>query len=139
MHLGLIYGPFVPHNLMITQDSPVPLPKFQMISRFKILMSSGPKRGTHIDILLFSLKKSWQANPLQVPQWGPYRERYPLTEHFYISLDIALYLKGPKKRVAPMETDDHSRALTYILGSPVKVPYLQVPLMESHWREMPHS
>jgi hypothetical protein len=48
---------------------------------------------------------------LQFPQRGPYGQRCPLTQHFYISLDISLYLKGPKKRVAPMETDAHSRAL----------------------------
>jgi hypothetical protein len=37
MHLGLIDGTFVPHNLMSTQESPVPLPKFQMAPRLKIL------------------------------------------------------------------------------------------------------
>jgi hypothetical protein len=31
------------------------------------------------DILSFSLKKFQQANPLQVPQGGPYGERYLLT------------------------------------------------------------
>ena len=41
------------------------------------------------DILSFSLKKSWQVNPLQVPQQGPYGERYLLTGHFYISLNIS--------------------------------------------------
>jgi len=46
MHLGLIDGPFVPHNLISTQESPVALPKFQMTLRFKILMSSGFKEGT---------------------------------------------------------------------------------------------
>ena len=30
MHLGLIDGPFVPHNLISAQESPVPLPKFWM-------------------------------------------------------------------------------------------------------------
>jgi len=47
-----------------------------------------------------SLKKSQQAIPLQVPQRGPYGEGYPLTGDFYISLDISLYLKGPKKRAS---------------------------------------
>jgi len=63
------------------------------------------------DTLFFSLKKSQQANTLQVPQWGPYGERYLLTGHPYISLDMSLYLKGPKKRAAPIQTDAHSRAL----------------------------
>ena len=46
MHLGLIDGPFVPHNLISTQESPVPLPKFHMALRFNILMSSLSKKGT---------------------------------------------------------------------------------------------
>jgi len=32
MHLGLTDGPFVLHNLISAQDSPVPLPKFLMAS-----------------------------------------------------------------------------------------------------------
>ena len=90
MHLGLIYGPFVPHNLISAQDSPVPLPKFQMAPRLKILMSWVQEKS--LDILSFSLKKSWLANPLQVPQRGPYGERYPFTGHFYISLNVSLFI-----------------------------------------------
>jgi len=41
-------------------------------------------------MLPFSLKESRQANPLQVPQRGPYGEKYPLTGHFYLSLNISL-------------------------------------------------
>jgi len=48
MHLGLIDRPFVPHNLISSQDSPVPLPMFQMAPKLKILMSSGSKKGTQI-------------------------------------------------------------------------------------------
>jgi len=48
MHLGLIDGPFVPHNLISAQESHVHLPKFQMAPRLKILMSSGSKKGTQI-------------------------------------------------------------------------------------------
>ena len=35
MRLGLIDGPFVPHNLKSAQESPVPLPKFQMAPSLK--------------------------------------------------------------------------------------------------------
>jgi len=38
-------------------------------------------------MLPFSLKKSQQAYPLQVPQRGSYGEKYPLTWHFYLSLN----------------------------------------------------
>jgi len=46
MHLGLIDGPFVHHNLISAQESLFPLTKFQMAPRLKILMSSGSKKGT---------------------------------------------------------------------------------------------
>jgi hypothetical protein len=91
MHLGLIDRPFMSHNLILAQESLVPVPKFQMFPKLKILMSSVSKKGT--------LKKSWQANTLQVSQRGPYGDRYPLTGNFYISLGTYLYLKGPKRRV----------------------------------------
>jgi len=67
MHLGLIDEPFVPHNLIATREGPVPLLKFQMAPRLKILMSSGSKKGTQIYFILFS-QKSRQMNPLQVPK-----------------------------------------------------------------------
>ena len=35
MHLGFIDGPFVPHNLITTQEGPVPLLKFQLAPRLK--------------------------------------------------------------------------------------------------------
>jgi hypothetical protein len=46
MHLGLIDGPFVPYNQISTQESPVPLLKFQTASRLKIFMASGSEKGT---------------------------------------------------------------------------------------------
>jgi len=88
MHLGLIDRPFVPHNLITAQEIPVPLPKFQMAPTLNILMSCGSKKGTQIYYHFLS-KKSWQANTLQVPR-GPCGGPYPLTGHFYISLDISL-------------------------------------------------
>ena len=62
-----------------------------MAPRFKILMSSGSKKETQI-YHPFHSKKSQQAHPLQVAQWGPYGERYQLTGHFYVSLNISFYL-----------------------------------------------
>jgi hypothetical protein len=38
----------VPHNLISAQDRPVPVPKFQMTPRFKILKFSGSKKGTQM-------------------------------------------------------------------------------------------
>jgi hypothetical protein len=111
MNLGLIDRSLVPHNLISAQESPVPLPNFKMASRHKIFKS---KKGTQIYCAVPS-EKSWQPNP---PQRGPYGERYPLMGHFYISLDISVYLKGQMKTVpgswTPSETDAHSRALINI-------------------------
>jgi len=44
------------------------------------------------NMLPFSLKESRQSNPLQVPQRGLYGETYPLTGHFYFSLNIFLFI-----------------------------------------------
>jgi len=47
MNLGLTDRTFALHNLILAQESPVPLPKFQMAPDL-ILMSSGSKKGTQI-------------------------------------------------------------------------------------------
>jgi hypothetical protein len=43
MHLCFIDGPFLSHNLIPVQGSPVPLLKLQRAPRFKLLISSGSK------------------------------------------------------------------------------------------------
>jgi hypothetical protein len=68
MHPGLIDRPFVLHNLISAQDSPVPLPKVPDGPRLKILISSGSKKGTQI-YFPFLFK-------------NPYGERYLLTGYF---------------------------------------------------------
>jgi len=88
-HLGLTDGPFVPCNPISAQQSPVPLSKLQMTPRLKILMSSGSKKGTQIHHPFLS-KSPGQLVPSRFPKGPLRRERYPLTGHFYISLDISL-------------------------------------------------
>jgi hypothetical protein len=85
MHLGLIDGPFVPHNLISAQEIPVPLPKFQMAPRLKILMSSGSMKGTRIYYVFLS-----KSHGKRIPSRFPIGERYPVTGHFYVSLDLSL-------------------------------------------------
>jgi hypothetical protein len=63
MNLGIRDRPFVPHNLISAQESPVPLPKLQMAPRLKIFVPWVQKRTP--DILS---KKSQHANPVKVPQ-----------------------------------------------------------------------
>jgi len=48
MHLGLIDGAFVPHNIISSQESRVPLLKFKVAPRLKILMTSRSKKETQI-------------------------------------------------------------------------------------------
>ena len=106
MYLGLIDGPFVPQNVILAQESPVHLPKFQMAPKLKnhnVLWVQERNPA----ILFFSLKKYQQMNPIQVPQQGPYGEKYQLTGNFYISLDISLYLKVPKKRMSLHDSQQH--------------------------------
>jgi hypothetical protein len=71
IHLGLTYRPFIPHNLISAQESPAPLPKFQMAPKLKILMSSGSKKGSQI-YFTFSQKvptnESFPVSPTQ-PLW----------------------------------------------------------------------
>ena len=61
MYLGLIDGSFVPHNLISAQKITVPLLKFQLAPRLKILMASGSKKGTQI---YFSFNSKVPANEL---------------------------------------------------------------------------
>jgi len=89
MHLGLIDGPFVPCNLIATQESPVPLLKFQMAPRPKIIMASGSKKGTQ---KYFSCLSKVPANepPPGSPTAPLWRER-PVYRAFCISLKILIF------------------------------------------------
>ena len=103
MHLGLIDGPFVPHNLIRAQESPVPLPRYQMALRIKILMSSGSKKLTQIYYPFHSKVPSSESPPGSPT--GPCGERCLYPEPF----------------------------LTYLLGSPVKGPSALRLFREKHF------
>jgi hypothetical protein len=92
-----------------------------MALRLKTLISSGSKKGPRINYPFF-LKKSRQANPLHVPQWSPYGERYPLVGHFYISLSISLI-------VFLSESSVRERPPCSLTGS----PQTGVLRHKSHW------
>jgi hypothetical protein len=74
MHLGLIDGPFVPRNLISAQESPVPLQKFQMALRLKILISSGSKKETQMYFFFFSQKVPVNEPPSGSPTGSLWRE-----------------------------------------------------------------
>jgi len=107
----------VPHKLISAQESPVPLPKFQMASRFKVLMSSGSKKGTQI----YHPFCSKSPGPLGSPT-GPYGQRYPLTGHFYICLNISLF-------VFPSESLVREPPPCFLTGS----PWTGILHHQSHW------
>jgi len=73
-------GNFVPHNLISAQESSVPLPKFQMAPRLKILISSGPKKGTQI-YYPFSQKVLASKSPPGSPA-GPLWKELSLSRDF---------------------------------------------------------
>jgi len=92
MHLGLLDGPFVPHNVISAPDSPVPLPKFQMAPRLHDLMSSGSKKGTQIHYPFLSKSPSKRI-PSRFPKWASVERHIHLQSNFtspYISLFIFL-------------------------------------------------
>jgi len=121
MHLGLIKWPFVPHNLISAKWSPVSLPKFQMAPRLKILNVLWVQERNP-DILSFSLKKSQQTNLLLVPQWGPFGERDLSAGHFYVSLDLSLF-------IFPLESLVREPLPYSLTGS----PWTGILRHQSHW------
>jgi hypothetical protein len=92
MHLGLIDGPFVPHNLISTQDSRVPLPNFQMASKLKTFMSSGSKKGTQIYSPFLS-KIPGKRIPSRFPNGNPI-ERDSRLQIIFTYLFILDVIKG---------------------------------------------
>jgi hypothetical protein len=89
MHLGLIDGTFMPHNLISTQESPVPLLKFQMAPRLEILIASGSKKGTQI---YFSFLSKVQVNePPPSSPTGPLWGGRPVYRAFCISLKNLIF------------------------------------------------
>jgi len=60
----------MPHNLIPAQESPVPLPKFQLAPCLKILMSSGSKKGTQIYYPFLS-KRPGKRMPSRFPNGVP--------------------------------------------------------------------
>jgi len=89
MHLALIDRPFVHHSLISAQDSPVPIPKFQMAPRLKTLMSSGSKEGTWIYYPFLSKVPASEAPP-GFPT-GPLWRKMPTYRAFIMVLLIYLF------------------------------------------------
>jgi hypothetical protein len=157
MHLGHINGSFVPHNLISAQGSPVPCQSswWPLIVTFNVLwiQVKEPKY-----VFSFSLKSPSKQTPSGFPNRPPWRE-LPIYRDFftYISNSLKISLnkevfpslnglrKGASLHVPQKWGPYGSRCpfpepyLAYPLGSPVKEPSRQVPLIEVPRKEMPHS
>jgi hypothetical protein len=86
IHLGLIDRPFVPHNPIPAQESPVPLLKFQMAPRLKIWMSSGSRYT-----ILFYPKSPGKQIPSRFPSWAP-MERDTCLQSIFAYILIYLFI-----------------------------------------------
>jgi hypothetical protein len=138
MHLGLINGPLVPHNLISAQESLVPLPNFQVAPRLKILMSSGSKKGTQIYYPFLSKRSPSESPPVSQGREIPAYRAF-LRLFWYISFYLSL--RDPGKGApsmflnrVPMDRD------TLSLKPPVYLfiqSFIQVRLSESPKRSPP--
>ena len=99
MHLGLIDGPSVPHNLISAQQSPVPLPKFQMAPRLKILMASGSKKEPRYT-LLFSQKVTASESLPGSPMW-PLWSVITRLQGIFTSVLIYLFISKSLRKERP--------------------------------------
>jgi hypothetical protein len=98
MHLGLVDRPFVTHNVISTQESPIPLLKFDMAPRLKIVIASESKKGTQLYFSFLS----------KVPENEP-SSRFPN--------------RAPMERVARLQGTLHISRKPHLLGSRVKEPF----------------
>jgi hypothetical protein len=127
-------------NLVSTQESPVLLTKFQMALRFKILTSSGFKKGTQIYYMFFFSKIPAKEHPPSSPT-GRLRREIPFYRAFCISLEnllkIPLNKKALRKKRPFMfpeawslwkQTPISEPCLTYLSESLVKEPSLKKSL-----------
>ena len=107
MHLGLIDGPSVPHNLISAQESPASLPTFRWTPDLKLNVLWVQQTN------LFS-QKFRQANLLHVAQWGPYGGRCPYPEPFLTYLPGSPVKEpSPEKRSTPRDSNCNVRQLMF--------------------------
>jgi len=103
--LGLIDRPFVLHNLISTQESPVPLLNFQMAPQTNLNGLWVQERNP--DILFFSLRSPCKRTPSRFPN------------------------RDPMMRESRLQGILHLSQKPHLSCSPVKGPSLKVPFMES--------
>jgi hypothetical protein len=130
MPLGLIDGPFVPHNLISTQESPDPLLKFQVTLRLKNLNVLWFQERIPDVLFLFS-QKSRKTNALQFPNRIPMERDIRLHGILHISQNPHLSgspVKEPSPKVPFMESlAERCPTTRALLHSSIKVPSIRAP------------
>ena len=121
MHLGLIGGPFVPHNLISTQESPVSLLKFQMAPRLKILKCPlGPRKEPRYTFSFLSKVLANKLSPSSTA--GPPVERDTCLREFFVS-------RNPHKNFSKyfffLSKALRKSAVPYSPKAPLHVPQMQ--------------
>jgi len=119
MHLGLIDGPFVPHNLIPAQESPVPSLKFQMAPRLKIVMSSGSTKGNQMYYPFLSKVPASESLPFSPV--GPLQREMPISRTF-LNISCRVPSKGTLPR-RPQQCPSSER----------NAPFLEFPSIYSKW------
>jgi hypothetical protein len=110
----------MPHNLISAQESPVPLPKFQMAPRLKILMSSGSKKGTQIYYPFLS-ETPGKRIPSRFPNRAP-MERDMHLQGIFVPINITLF-------IFPSESPVREPPPCSLIGS----PWTGILCHQSHW------
>jgi len=126
MHPSLTDGPFVPHNLISTQKSPVPLLEFQMAPRLKILTFSGSKKGTQI--YLFLSKVPANEPPPGSPTGTLWREMPVYRAYLSKTSSFGFPVKEPSPKVPCTESlAERCLTTTALLHSSTEVPGIRAP------------
>ena len=103
MHLGLIDGHFLPHNLLSAQQSPIHLPKFQMAPKSQNLNGLWD-REKNPDILSFSVEKNVKRIPFMLFNVSPFDKMPSYGAFLHYSCYVYLFPTIPGKGVPTMYT-----------------------------------
>ena len=111
----------MPHNLISTQQSPVPLPKFQLAPKFKNLTSCGSKKRIQI-YHPFHSKSPGKRIPFRFPNGAPMERDTRLQDIFTSLLNISI-------SIFPSESSVREPRPCSLTGS----PWAAILRHQSHW------
>jgi hypothetical protein len=137
MHLGSINWPFMPHNLIPAQCSPVPLSSSRWLPDLSFNVLWVQEKGTQIRIYFFS-QKFQQTNPLHFRQQGALWRELPI---YKVVLHISQFphKNFPQLKYFSLLLKDLEKEILSMFpksGAPMKIrpfpePYLSYPSVSS--------